>query len=189
MRGGAREGAGRKKSNRHTVNFWITDSEEKELRKFLESLRQKNDKSKQQSFEEILESNGQTTIFDTLTTEPQKNPRKHLSKKEINNTLLIWESNLHHNIIDALKASKKKAALVLAEALCDALNAKILDSSDELAIREIDCASDFIPMVIDTRKKIASSNNTIEDFMVSCGYILTFDEQHIRKLWCKSCLL
>lgn len=38
-RGGARPGAGRKPSGKHSVQFWVTESEEKYLQKALEECR------------------------------------------------------------------------------------------------------------------------------------------------------
>lgn len=61
-RGGARVGAGRKKSNRHLVRMWLSNDEEEFVKKTLKKLRA----SKQTEEERLkeLEKAGQGRLFE-----------------------------------------------------------------------------------------------------------------------------
>lgn len=184
MRGGAREGSGRKRSGRHTVNFWITDDEEAALKQYLEEIRL-SEAVHPISKEAILESNGQTTVYDYLPKEKPTKVTKAMTKSIEAEAFVSWKVNLSSTVRKSLKSSKKKAAAFLAEELCIALNDCANNPTDKIAKQKVDYAADYIKMVVDARCKTDEWTDLVSGFMEYCNYTLAYDNDHVIKLWRK----
>nr|CRY93830.1 hypothetical protein [uncultured prokaryote] len=183
-RGGAREGAGRKKGDKYLVRFWVTADEEIALKGYLARMR-----AAHRSEADILadlEKTGQGKLFDSTATKTKK---KAVVLQENNETISFneWSMQLKKDINNALKVSKKAATAILAQKVCNTLN----DSNKNVYGQDLKALAAFMDLLRDRRKRtemFVDDTEKAEVFLLRNGYVKHFDENTMRSIWKKSLL-
>lgn len=183
-RGGAREGAGRKKGDKYLVRFWVTADEEIALKGYLARMRAAH-KSEADILAD-LEKTGQGKLFDSTATKTKK---KAVVLQENNETISFneWSMQLKKEINNALKVSKKAAIAILAQEVCNTLN----ESNKNGYEQNLKALAAFIDLLRDRRKRtemFVDDTEKAEVFLLRNGYVKHFDENTMRSIWKKSLL-
>lgn len=181
MRGGARAGAGRKKSNKHTVTFWLTDAEESALKKYLEEMRAP--KSSNSPTLSELEEKGQTTIYDYFTDIPSTTPPKITTPKSNTEIFYDWKWQFIPDLKVKKKQSKKAAGKLVAEQLGCVYNQLIDDPCNEVASLKLTFLEAEAKQLLDRRQHFDSAESILTIFMNNNRYYLTYDEDLKHKHW------
>lgn len=183
-RGGAREGAGRKKGDKYLVRFWVTADEEAALKGYLARMRAAH-KSEADVLAD-LEKTGQCKLFENTAVKTRK---KAVVLQENNETISFneWSMQLKKDINNALKVSKKAATAILAQEVCNTLN----DSNKNGYEQNLKALMGFIDLLRDRRKRtemFVDDTEKAEVFLLRNGYVKHFDENLLRTIWRKSLL-
>lgn len=181
MRGGARAGAGRKKSNKHTVTFWLTDAEETALKKYLEEMRAP--KSSNSPTLSELEEKGQTTIYDYCTDIAVQEQPKAVIPQTSTELFYDWKWQFMPELKAKKKQSKKAAGKLVAEQLGCVYNQLIDDPCDEVASLKLTFLESEAKQLLDRRQHFDSTESILTTFMNNNGYYLTNDEDFKFKHW------
>lgn len=181
-RGGAREGAGRKKGDKYLVRFWVTADEEIALKGYLARMRAAH-KSEADILAD-LEKTGQGKLFENTAVKTRK---KVAILQENNETISFneWSMQLKKDINNALKVSKKAATAILAQEVCNTLNNTLKNDYR----RFLSVLAGLMNLLRDKRKRketFADDNEMAEVFLLRNGYVKHFDENTMRSIWKKS---
>lgn len=161
-RGGAREGAGRKKGDKYLVRFWVTADEEAALKGYLARIRAAH-KSEADILAD-LEKTGQVKLFENTAM-----------KTKVNKPTIQSE----------VKTSKKAATAILAQEVCNTINNPFKNDYR----RFLSVLAGLMNLLRDKRKRketFADDNEMAEVFLLRNGYVKHFDENTMRSIWKKS---
>lgn len=181
-RGGAREGAGRKKGDKYLVRFWVTADEEIALKGYLARMRAAH-KSEADILAD-LEKTGQGKLFENTATKTKVNKQTIQSEGELEN-IALWEIKLCQDVNNALKTSKKAATAILAQEVCNTINNPLKNDYR----RFLSVLAGLMNLLRDKRKRketFADDNEMAEVFLLRNGYVKHFDENNMRSIWKKS---
>lgn len=181
-RGGAREGAGRKKGDKYLVRFWVTADEEAALKGYLVRMRAAH-KSEADILAD-LEKTGQGKLFENTATKTKVNKQTIQSEGELEN-IALWEIKLCQDVNNALKTSKKAATAILAQEVCNTINNPLKNDYR----RFLSVLAGLMNLLRDKRKRketFADDNEMAEVFLLRNGYVKHFDENTMRSIWKKS---
>lgn len=171
-RGGAREGAGRKKGDKYLVRFWVTADEEAALKGYLARIRAAH-KSEADILAD-LEKTGQVKLFENTAMKTKVNKPTIQSEGEPEN-IALWE----------IKTSKKAATAILAQEVCNTINNPFTNDYR----RFLSVLAGLMNLLRDKRKRketFADDNEMAEVFLLRNGYVKHFDENTMRSIWKKS---